>query len=137
MPLKDVIYHTLLPYKEQLDSWTYEEITDLFLGFGNVSIYFTNDEDHASCNSLAGSFRYNGECIADALSELGVKLSFEYLDFYWGIASGSGTIRDDLNHALANAGFTVYEHFNADFGDEHLIPIETVEGMKMLNLEDS
>ena len=134
MPLKDVIYHTLLPYKEQMNSWSLEEVTDLFVGFGNISVFFTKDENHIECKSLAGSFRYNGQCIADALAELEIGSDFDYLDFYWGIAAGSGAIREDLNTALLAAGFTTYEYFSADMGDEILIPIDTFEGMKMLEV---
>jgi len=132
MPLKDVIYHTLLPYKEQMNSWSIEEVTDLFVGFGNISVFFTKDENHIECESLAGSFRYNGHCIADALSELEIGSGFDYLDFYWGIAAGAGAIREDLNAALLVAGFTTYEYFSVDMGDDSLIPIDTFEGMKML-----
>jgi hypothetical protein len=105
MPLKDILYHALLPHKEQLQNWSVEEITDLFLGFGNISIYFTSDENPKDCNNLAGSYRYNGGCIADALEKLEIEEKFEYLDFYWGIAAAAGDgIREDLNDALQTAG---------------------------------
>ena len=134
MPLKDILYHALIPHKAQLQNWSFEEITDLFLGFGNISIYFTSDENHKDCDNLAGSYRYNGECIADALELIGLEEKFGYLDFYWNIAAAAGDgIREDLNDALQTAGFTVYEYYHSDLGDEILTPIPTLKGMKTIN----
>jgi len=135
MSLEDVIFHTLLPHKEELISWTHEEITDLFLGFGNINIYFTSDDNHKGAKNLAGTFRYNGGCIVKALTKLEIEEKFNYLDFYWGIAAAAGEgIREDLNNALEVAGFTVYEHFDKDMDGVILTPITpSLKGMKMLN----
>ena len=52
MALKEVLKAALQPHKEKLNEWNEEDIELLFMGFGNISIYWT-DETPREDNNLS------------------------------------------------------------------------------------
>ena len=116
MPLKEILVTALKPYAEKIRNWNNHDVELLFMGFGNISIYWKGDDPLTSEN-LAGTFRYNAQSIVDALSELGID-GWSYVDFYWMISANAGEIRADLVNALDDAGFVCYDYYNAEENPE-------------------
>ncbi len=114
MALKEVLKAALQPHKEKLNEWNEEDIELLFMGFGNISIYWT-DETPREDNNLAGTFQDNAQGIIEALNSLDLnKGEWETSDFYWLISANAGEIRSDLVSAIEEAGFKCYDYYDSE-----------------------
>jgi len=114
MALKEVLRAALKPHKEKLDEWNEEDIELLFMGFGNISIYWTGDTPKED-NNLAGTFQENAQGIIGALDSLDLnKGGWESADFYWLISANAGEIRNDLVSAIEEAGFKCYDYYDSE-----------------------
>lgn len=115
--ITNVLKKALEPYVETLQGWKREEIVNLFVGFGNASIYWDDIEDYASDVDFGGTFTENASSIISVLNELDITFDdypWDDSEFYWTIFADAGTIRSDLVKAIENVGFKCYEHFDAD-----------------------
>jgi hypothetical protein len=114
MVLKEVLIAALKPHKEKLTNWKEEDLELLFMGFGNISIYW-KDEDPREDNNLAGTFQDNAQGILGALDSLDLnKGEWDSSDFYWLISANAGEIRSDLVSAIEEAGFKCYDYYDSE-----------------------
>jgi len=126
MMIKDVIVMALNPYKGKVNTWEDADIELLFMGFGNISIYWA-DENPIEATDLSGTFKENAMAINEALKELGLHNDvWTYKDFYWLISSNAGEPRADLIKAIENVGFKCYDYFDAEELETPL-PINTFQ----------
>ena len=81
MAIKDVIVLALEPHKGKINTWDDSDIELLFMGFGNISIYW-GDENPVDADDLSGTFKENALAINEALKELGIHNNiWNYKDF--------------------------------------------------------
>ena len=117
MALKSVLVNALQPHKDTLSNWESEDLELLFMGFGNISIYF-KDDDPILADNLAGTFKGNAQGIVDALNELELNRDWTIADFYWLISANAGEVRSDLVNVINDAGFVCYDYFDAEENPE-------------------
>ena len=55
MSMKDVIVMALKPYVGKINAWDDSDIELLFMGFGNISIFWA-DENPLEAQDMSGSF---------------------------------------------------------------------------------
>jgi hypothetical protein len=126
MVLKEVLIAALKPHKPVLQEWEKEDLELLFMGFGNISIYWA-DETPNEKNNLAGTFQHNATGIIGALDALDLhKGEWESGDFYWLISANAGEVRSDLVSAIENAGFQCYDYYDSE-EDENLQTIKVYD----------
>jgi len=114
MALKEMIVAALTPYKQKMNTWSDSDIELLFMGFGNISIFW-NDEDPLDSKDLSTSFKVNAVAINEALKELELHNGkWDYKDFYWLIDANAGEPRGDLIEAIEKVGFKCYDYFDAE-----------------------
>ena len=97
-----------------MSTWNTSDIELLFMGFGNISIFWKED-DPLTSEDLSGSFKYNADSIVEALNELNLNIgNWEQTDFYWMISSNAGEPRGDLIKAIERVGFNCYDYFDSE-----------------------
>ncbi len=69
MTMRDVVVLALEPYKGKINTWDDSDIELLFMGFGNISIYWA-DENPSEAEDISGSFKENAVAINEALKQL-------------------------------------------------------------------
>ncbi len=117
MTLKNVLVTALRPHTDTLSNWNSEDIELLFMGFGNLSIYF-KDDDPVLSDNLAGTFKSNAKGIVAALEELDLNRGWSDSDFYWLINANAGEVRSDLVKVIQDAGFVCYDYYDAEDNPE-------------------
>tara|TARA_R110001632_G_scaffold55999_1_gene137022 strand:- start:544 stop:942 length:399 start_codon:yes stop_codon:yes gene_type:complete len=114
MSMKDVIVMALKPYVGKINAWDDSDIELLFMGFGNISIFWA-DENPLEAQDMSGSFKENAIAIDSALKELKLHNGkWTYKDFYWVINSNAGEPRTDLIKAIELVGLMCYDYFDAE-----------------------
>jgi len=114
MSMKDVIVMALKPYVGKINAWDDSDIELLFMGFGNISIFWA-DENPIEAQDMSGSFKENAIAIDSALKELKLHNGkWTYKDFYWVINSNAGEPRTDLIKAIELVGLRCYDYFDAE-----------------------
>lgn len=114
--LEQVLVEALKPYKAKMMTWNPSDIELLFMGFGNISIYWKND-DPVLDSPITGTFSENAKAVVSALNQLNLNTgNWTYKDIYWIIDSNSGEPRADLISAIESCGFNCYDFFDADTG---------------------
>ena len=114
MAMQQIITKALEPYKAKMATWDDSDIELLFMGFGNISVFWA-DEDPVHAEDLSGSFTENAKAIDSALKELGLNNGkWSHSDFYWVIHSNAGEPRSDLVAAIESAGFKCFDYFDAE-----------------------
>ena len=96
MSMKDVIVMALKPYVGKINAWDDSDIELLFMGFGNISIFWA-DENPLEAQDMSGSFKENAIAIDSALKEL-----------------NAGEPRTDLIKAIELVGLRCYDYFDAE-----------------------
>jgi hypothetical protein len=131
MTMRDVVVLALEPYKGKINTWDDSDIELLFMGFGNISIYWA-DENPSEAEDISGSFKENAVAINEALKQLKLHNGkWTYKDFYWVINSNAGEPRTDLIKAIEAVGFKCYDYFDSEEFDSPN-PIKTFEENPLL-----
>jgi len=126
--ITNVLKKALEPYVETLKDWDRSEIVQLFIGFGNTSIYWKDVTEYMGDNDFGGTFTQHSTSIISVLNELGIKFENEPWDnseFYWTIFADAGTIRSDLVRAIEEVGFKCYQHFDSELDEYEVKDIQT------------
>jgi len=115
--ITNVLKKALEPYVETLKTWERNDIAQLFMGFGNASIYWKDVTEYIDDKDFGGTFTEHAESIIKVLNELDIKFEehpWDASEFYWTIFADAGNIRSDLIRAIEEVGFKCYQHFDAE-----------------------
>jgi hypothetical protein len=118
--ITNVLKKALEPYVGTLKTWDRHDIVQLFMGFGNTSIYWKDVTEYVNDKDFGGTFTQHAESIISVLNELDIKFDehpWDNSEFYWTIFADAGTIRADLVKAIEEVGFKCYQHFDSESED--------------------
>ena len=128
--ITNVLKKALEPYVETLKKWDRNDIVQLFMGFGNTSIYWKDVTEYVNDKDFGGTFKQHADSIISVLNELGISFEnhpWDSSEFYWTIFADAGTIRSDLVRAIEEVGFKCYQHFDSELEELEVFDVETFD----------
>jgi hypothetical protein len=128
--ITNVLKKALEPHADTLKKWDRNDILQLFMGFGNTSIYWKDVSEYVHDNDFGGTFTQHSNSIISVLNELEIKFEDEPWDtseFYWTIFADAGTIRSDLAKAIEEVGFKCYQHFDSELEEYEVKDVLTFD----------
>ena len=133
--ITNVLKKALEPYVETLKNWDRHDIVQLFMGFGNTSIYWKDVTEYVNDKDFGGTFKQHADSIISVLNELGINFENHPWDSseFTGLSLLMGTIRSDLVRAIEEVGFKCYQHFDSELEElkylmlKHLMPNQVCE----------